>query len=681
MTASVRPAGDEREPEREVLETASGDEAVEPATGGPEGGSRPADSGSDAGRVVALDGLRGLSLAIIVLYHVRLGPFTGGLSAVTVFFTLSGFLIASRTVAEVDRTGRFRFGRFVERRIRRLVPASLVCLLGTLAATHLLGDAVQRSRIGGDTVAALLHVANWRFLFEERSYAQLFAGASPLTHYWTLAIEEQFYLLFPLVAAGVMALRPQLRGRAVAASLGAAVAASLVLAATAGSFDRFYYATDTRLFELLAGVVLGVWTASRSASGRSQVAARVPDRVLDVIGLASLAGLIWAGIVFKSGAMSFVRGGAQLTAVLTVLCIVVLQRPGLVPTRLCSWGPLVWLGRRSYAIYLLHWPIVALTDGGVGPIDGGLLAVAQIALSLSLAELSWHWVERPVMERAVFPARRRLVSAWLGAGSLLGVAALFAGTLPIPVGESYTGGDPTTFGPVETVPTPVGADPVRIAVAGDSTAVVIGNALARYQVDHPDEIAVLPLGQVACTVTIVARSRHYRGESGGDMTSCNHWPETIPREIAEFRPDVSIVVIGMMEQAQQQLEGSDEWHDLMEPEWRERQMRDFARLAEAMGSTGAPVWWSDVPYMEFQEPLPWISHAPERTDVLNGMFRRLASEQPGVRLLDYAEQIDPQDGSIDLSRRPDGVHLTDAAADELIAEWLVPMALAAGERR
>lgn len=666
MTASVRPEGDEREPEREEVEPAPGGGDVRPT--GPE-------------RVVALDGLRGLSVAMIVLYHVRLGPFTGGLSAVTVFFTLSGFLIASRSVAEVDRTGGFRFGRFVERRIRRLVPASLVCLAGTLAATHLFGDAVQRSRIGGDTVAALLHVANWRFLFEERSYAQLFSGASPLTHYWTLSIEEQFYLLFPVVGVAVVALRPRLRGRAVAAVLGVAIAASLALAVTAGSFDRFYYATDTRLFELLAGVALGVWAASRAAADRPAPGAAVPDRVLDAAGLLSIAGLVWAVIVFKSGAMSFARGGAQLTALLTVVSIVVLHRPGLWSTRLCSLAPLVWLGRRSYAIYLFHWPIVALSDGGIGPLDGAALAVAQIALSLSLAELSWRWVERPVMERAVLPGRRRVVQAWLGAGSVLAVAALFAGTLPIPQGDSYTGGDPTTFGPVETVPTPVGADPVRIAVAGDSTAVVIGNALARYQAEHPEEIAVLPLGKVACTVTIVARSRHYRGESGGDMTSCNDWPETIPRELEEFRPDVSIVVIGMMEQSQQQLEGSDEWHDLMEPEWRERQMRDFARLADAMASTGAPVWWADVPYMKFQEPLPWISDAPERTDVLNRMFRQLAAEHPSIRLIDYAEQIDPQDGTIDLSRRPDGLHLTDVASDELIAEWLVPMVLEAVDRR
>jgi peptidoglycan/LPS O-acetylase OafA/YrhL len=156
MTAPARPSGPEGTAPDEATPSSP------PEQQGPRSGG-PASTGSR--RVVALDGLRGLSLLIIVLYHVRLGPFTGGLSAVTVFFTLSGYLIMSRTLLEVDRTGTFGFGSFVERRVRRLVPASLVCLLGTLIATHLVGDAVQRAKIGGDTLAALVHVANWRFLF------------------------------------------------------------------------------------------------------------------------------------------------------------------------------------------------------------------------------------------------------------------------------------------------------------------------------------------------------------------------------------------------------------------------------------------------------------------------------------------------------------------------------------
>ncbi len=633
----------------------------------------PAEGGRDTSRLLPLDGLRGLSVLVIVMYHVRVGPFTGGLAAVTVFFALSGFLIMSRTVAEVDRTGGFRLGSFVERRVRRLAPASLVCLAGTLVATHLFGDAVQRSRIGGDVVASLLQVANWRFLFQDASYDQLFAGASPLNHYWTLAIEEQFYVLFPLAVALVVRARPARRPALVALVCATAASVAIGVAFTTDSFDRFYYATDTRLFELLAGVVLAllIGRGTQGSLPRSR-----PGRILsEGVTLAAILGLLAAAVVFKSGSMSFARGGSQLVAILTVVAIVGLRRRGSTVGAWCSVPPMVWLGTRSYAIYLFHWPIIALSPDSIGPIRGHWLAALQVALTLALASASWRFVEQPVSLRRRLPDRRGLVTSWLGAGAALGVVALVAGAVLPTSDAAYAGGDPTTFGPVSTVPTPTGADPLRVAVAGDSTAVVLANALQRYQVDHPVEIAVLPLGEVACTVTIVAKSRHYRGEDGSDMTSCNRWPATIPPAIEEFRPDVVVVVVGMMEQADQQLEGSTRWHNVLQPSWRRRQLADFERLADALGGTGAPILWADVPYMEFQEDLPWLSDDPRRTDALNALLRSLDDDRDDIELFDYAKWIGPQDGTVDTERRPDGLHLSDVAADELVTRRLVPMLL------
>ena len=648
------------------------DAEAQPPAGGPDPAPSEGERGSS--RLLALDGLRGLSVLVIVLYHVRVGPFTGGLAAVTVFFTLSGFLIMSRTLSEVDRTGRFGLGSFVERRVRRLAPASLVCLAGTLVATHLFGDAVQRSRVGGDVVASLLQVANWRFLFQEASYDQLFAGASPLNHYWTLAIEEQFYVAFPLVVALVVRARPTRRPAITALVCAAAATVATAVAFTTDSFDRFYYATDTRLFELLAGVVLAL-VIGRTAHG--SLPRTLSGRVLsEVITLLAVLGILVAAIVFKSGSMSFARGGSQLVAGLTVAAIVGLRRRGSAVGAWCSIPPMVWLGTRSYAIYLFHWPIVALSPDSIGPIRGHWLAFAQIALTLVLAAASWRFVEQPVSLRRRLAGRRAIVTSWLGVGAALGVVALLAGAVLPTEASEYAGGDPTTFGPVSTAPTPAGADPLRVAVAGDSTAVVLANALQRYQVDHPAELSVLPLGEVACTVTIVAKSRHYRGEDGSDMTSCNDWPATIPPAIEEFQPDVVVVVIGMMEQADQQIEGSTTWRNVLDPGWRRRQRADFERLADALGSTGAPILWADVPYMEFQEDLPWLSDDPRRTNALNALFRSLDEERDDIELFDYATWIGPQDGTVDTERRPDGLHLSDVAADELVSRRLVPMLLA-----
>ena len=227
------------------------------------GGSVPgtrAAGGSDSGRgkhVAALDGMRGIAVLLVLCFHFSLGPFRGGFVGVTVFFTLSGFLICSRTLGEIGVKSSFAVGAFFERRIRRLAPAAIVCIVAVLVATMAVGTREQHASVPGDALAALANVANWRFLVHGTSYTDLFAAPSPLNHFWSLAIEEQFYLVFPLAVWLLLKLPPRLRAPAVALLVSAALEWAAHVSSAAVSFNRFYYGTDARMAELLIGVIAG----------------------------------------------------------------------------------------------------------------------------------------------------------------------------------------------------------------------------------------------------------------------------------------------------------------------------------------------------------------------------------------------------------------------------------------
>ena len=204
----------------------------------------------------AIEGLRGLAVAAVVLFHAQFDWMKGGYLGVSTFFTLSGFLITSLLLAERSGTGQVDLRRFWTRRVRRLMPASfaalaLIALFGIFAA-----DAVQKRNLAGDVISALAYVANWRFLFSNQSYGELFAAPSPVQHFWSLAIEEQFYLVFPVLAWFALA-RLRVRQGVFAVVVAVLIAGSLALTLFGGlSHDAIYYNTFTRAAELLAGSLL-----------------------------------------------------------------------------------------------------------------------------------------------------------------------------------------------------------------------------------------------------------------------------------------------------------------------------------------------------------------------------------------------------------------------------------------
>src|SRR6516162_2448987 len=310
-------------------------------------------------RIPALDGVRGIAVVAVLFFHAGFSWAKGGWLGVSVFFTLSGFLITSLLLRDWERHGRILFGTFYSRRARRLLPAALV----TLAAVSLLAPALastnQLRHLRADVLGSVGYVANWRFLFSHTSYADLFSAPSPVQHFWSLAIEEQFYLVYPLVA--YLALRlggRRLLGAVLVTGTIGSVVWSLHLHA---ALDRVYYGTDTRAAELLVGGLLALsWFGLVPARERLVAAGRQHGQWCQwghaMVGFAGLIGTLVLCDTMAETSSWVTHGLLPLQALLSAAMIAAAARTGPV-ARTLSWRPLAAIGLVSYGLYLYHWPV------------------------------------------------------------------------------------------------------------------------------------------------------------------------------------------------------------------------------------------------------------------------------------------------------------------------------------
>jgi len=398
---------------------------------------RPPTIGTQLPYRPGLDGLRALAVAGVVLYHAGVSWMPGGFLGVDVFFVLSGYLITSLLLAERHRKGRVGFKAFWMRRARRLLPAVLlvvfVCLL---AASTIARDDLARTR--GDALASLVYLTNWHLIAASHSYFNAFGRPSLLQHLWSLAVEEQFYLFWPLLLMGSL----KLLGRRYTVVL----TVLLALASTAlmwGLYDpnqdpsRVYYGTDTRAATLLVGALLAfAWPLG---GFRDEVSRRAA-RVLDGVGCVALLAVLALFVRVQDYDPWLYRGGFLLVALCTAVLIAVVVHPASFLGRALGTRMLRWIGVRSYGIYLWHWPVMMLSRPGIDvPWRGTFVVLAQIAVTVGLAALSYRYVEMPVRGGS---AQRRL-RAWLDghtprerlrwtAGSLAGLVVLLGLTLGLP---------------------------------------------------------------------------------------------------------------------------------------------------------------------------------------------------------------------------------------------------------
>jgi peptidoglycan/LPS O-acetylase OafA/YrhL len=344
-----------------------------------------------------LDGLRALAVMAVVAYHLGLGWVPGGMLGVGVFFTLSGYLITDLLLAQYHRNGRLDLTDFWRRRARRLLPAVLVMLVVVLAWVTAL-DRSQLPALRGVAISALGYVSNWWLIAQHSSYFARFGPPSPLGHLWSLAVEEQFYLVWPwLLWLGLRWARGRPGGLGLLAKgtllLAVASAIEMGLLYTPG-YDptRVYDGTDTRAFALLIGAALAFAWPSRRLTGHVADGAR---RILDAAGGAGLATIVILILCTNEYSAFVYRGGMVLLSVATLLVVGAAASPASRIGQLLGVRPLRWIGVRSYGIYLWHYPIIVLTTPASGHVsfERGTL---QLTASILAAALSWKYIEEPV---------------------------------------------------------------------------------------------------------------------------------------------------------------------------------------------------------------------------------------------------------------------------------------------
>lgn len=634
------------------------------------------------GRIVhlpGLDGLRGLAVAGVVLYHLGYGWAGGGFLGVSLFFTLSGYLVVSLLLADHEQNGRVSLRVFWARRARRIVPASLLTLAAVTVAAHWLPT---HRGLPGDVRAALAQVANWRFVLTHRSYADLFATPSPLKHLWSLAIEEQLYLVVPVVC--VLALRFGGRfgrrrtvGGALAALAGVSVALSFAL--SGASLDRVYQGTDTRAVEVLAGGVLACLLRPATFASVRRRAWQYP--VL-VAALGGLGAVWWLTRIHQPWLR---HGGFGLVALANVAVVALAALP--VGARVLGWRPLASLGRVSYGLYLFHWPfIVWLTPERTGW-GLWLVNVVRIGAALAVTAVSYRFFEQPIRTRRL-PDRQIApvgvgaafllfsVTLQLGVAPLTGAAGVLAGYRPenlVRLSQAAVAPVPATTvpaaGAAPTTSTTVAPPPVEVWLAGDSVPYSLGPALT--QVGSQRRLDVVNLAVPGCDG---ARGNPTERiglglEHTDDRAECGDWPTSWPAVAKVRPPSVVLLMLGGNVTLDRQVDG--EWRTPCDAEFRSwYEPEVLARVDWVLANTRAVPVLTVSPYADDKAVGVLQRDHRDRTDCVNDIYRAVAAQRTAVKLIDLQSYVCPA-GKAEPCQpwRADGLHF-DGDGAATVATWV-----------
>ncbi|MDH6199110.1 peptidoglycan/LPS O-acetylase OafA/YrhL/lysophospholipase L1-like esterase [Mycobacterium frederiksbergense] len=638
--------------------------------------------------IPALDGIRAVAVALVLAGHGGVPGVAGGFIGVDIFFVLSGFLITSLLLDEFGRTDRIDLKGFWIRRAKRLLPAMVLMTLFVVAARDLFPpDAVSSLR--DDAVGAFFWVANWLFVAADTDYFSQGSTPSPLQHTWSLAVEEQYYVIWPLLVLAavllvrrrsVTAVRATVFGLAVAGMLASAVAA-ILLAGDPAQLNRVYFGTDTRAQALLVGAAAAAllvrdWS-TLTVSG-TLIRARWRRWVawtLPVIGVAVLA--VAAHLAtgsadqFRHGLLIVVALGAVL-----VIAPVALDQDGYV-ARALAWYPLVTLGVISYGVYLWHWPIFLILNGERTGLDGWALLALRCAVTIAVSWVSWWLIEQPVRHwRPQHVPMLRLAAATVATAAVVTMNVVPAGMTARPESPNVMSAAATQPDVGAEVPVAVGAPPTRLA-PGTRTVAVFGDSVAWTLMRY---LPATPGFRFSDYTTIgcgIARGGPYRsaGETVNQKPECDTWPERWVQRIAHDRPDTVLLMIGRWETVDRTWSGR--WTHIGNSAYDEYLKGELRRALDILSSTGARVVVTTAPYNrrgERSDGTLYPEDQPGRVQAWNTMLRSVAAQRAGVSVLDFNAKLNP-DGKYTarvngIRMRSDGVHPTAEAV-----EWLTPWLL------
>ncbi len=677
----------------------------------------PAADAARLPHLPGLDGLRALAVIAVIIYHGDVGLLPGGFLGVDLFFVLSGFLITSLLLAEHRSSGRIDLREFWGRRFRRLLPALLLFLAAVTAWAVLFADRSSLEGIRNDTLAGLGYVANWWFVVSGASYTGAFSAPSPLQHLWSLAVEEQYYLLWPFVAlvclGTALGARRGRRRLLVVSTVGFVASAGWMawLAWNGADKDRMYFGTDTRAATILAGVLVALWMepvlAARAAGEATPAAWASPGRrrAVTVLAVLGAVGLATAMAVADQRALWLYRGGFPLIALAAgavVVGVVVLP----VADRALGGPGLRWAGTRSYGLYLWHWLVlVALVTAWPRFTGWARLVVMCLAAGL-LAEASYRLVERPIRTRRLrIPRPRVTVPAAFAVVALLAVGlglraeappsylqtrspddvamqpaepaptttTTVAPAAPPPAPEPTVAGATTVPAPPPTQPPAPFKPPTRVLLVGDSVAASIADQMG----------SVLRSGGVAFADSAFPGCGIVEGdpaEPDGTVlaltAACG--PNIAPNQrdvIGRTRPDLVVALSTW--------EASDRlWNGVFlpygTPTSDDALLALYRRTVDRLTARGARVAFLTVPDPVDSLKGPADPVRRDRLRHLNGLLQRLAAEDPVrvslVRLDDIVCPTDPCPTVVDgiALRGRDGTHYAEPETARYVAERLAP---------
>jgi peptidoglycan/LPS O-acetylase OafA/YrhL len=612
----------------------------------------------------ALDGMRGLAMLGIMGVHAGVYLTAGGFFLLDTFFALSGFLITSLLIVEWRKRGTIRLGAFWARRARRLLPALFVMLIGVAIIYGVFVPAGTYPTLRGDALSALFYFSNWHFIASGSDYFHMTGLTSPLIHTWSLAVEEQFYLVWPLVFLGVMKLTRSLRVLLVVAVAGAlASAAEMALLFNPTNINRLYFGTDTHAQSVLVGasaaIGLFLWAESRRKGDELNWQARTPwaRLVLTVLGVIGLAGSIVLFVTVHSDDVFTYRGGFLLAALGSSAILISVSCAQFSPlARLLSFRPFTFIGRISYGMYLWHFPLFTFINEQRTGLNPWPLFFVRVIPTIGIATLSFYFVERPIRQGTFFTRFRAQVFT-LPALAVV-ILAIVLATLPaadtIPVGAAANGTVAAT--PItSTIPATYDTTPTRVLLVGDSQALTLGIGLEGALTAHPekyDNLRLLDEGILGCGVADGTTGE----QSGGTFivgapctpdpqsaqcppdgvfgpkqnVACQAWTAAWSDWVRQLKPNVVVLLAGGGEVLDRLYRG--EMTNILHPafaDYVKSQLEKAVRIATAGGAL--MVFMTKPCQSTGEQPngQPWPQDSAARQAVYNGLLHQVAAEHPG----------------------------------------------------